>query len=79
MARYTYHGPFQTLELRKGNGNDGKSEFEEVTLAPGSDPITLPEDNPSVVSMLDAGLLRLVPAKSRPASNGAKSQEGEAK
>lgn len=80
MARYTYHGPVQAIELKKGE------DLQEVTLIPGSDPITLPKDHPAIVSMVDAGLLRLVPAQlpqpkpaSQDKSTGNSPTEGEAK
>lgn len=64
MARYTYHGPVQHISIAVGQkkGPDGQmqSEFKDVSLIPGADPVELPADNPVVLGMIDAELLKAV-------------------
>lgn len=58
MASYTYHGPVQHISIATGQtkGSDGvtRSEFEDVALIPGADPVELPADNVIVRGMVDA-------------------------
>ena len=61
MARYTYHGPVQSIALAVGrtkdnNGNE-VSKFKDIDLKPGKETPDLPEDNPIIASMIDAGQL----------------------
>ncbi|WP_299773152.1 hypothetical protein [uncultured Tateyamaria sp.] len=62
MARYTYHGPVQHISIAVGQkkGPDGElqSEFKDVALIPGADPVELPADNDVVLGMIDAKLLQ---------------------
>ncbi len=62
MARYTYHGPVQHISIAVGQkkGPDGElqSEFKDVALIPGADPVELPADNDVVLGMIDTKLLQ---------------------
>ncbi|WP_170433042.1 hypothetical protein [Ruegeria arenilitoris] len=57
MARYIYHGPVQHISIAVGQkkGPDGElqSEFKDVALIPGADPLELPADNDVVKGMID--------------------------
>lgn len=60
MARFTYNGVQQTIALKvsasKNNDGTETSKFVDFTLMNGAS-VDLPESNPIVVSMIDAGLL----------------------
>lgn len=64
MARYTYQGPVQHISIAVGQtkGPDGQmqSEFRDVALIPGADPVDLPADNTVVKGMIDSKLLQEV-------------------
>lgn len=61
MARYTYHGPVQHISIavgqKKGPEGELQSEFTDVALIPGADPVELPSDNDVVKGMIDSKLL----------------------
>lgn len=71
MARYTYHGPVQSLALVTGRikDNDGNDvpEYEALDLHPGRETPDLPQDNPIIGAMIARGLLRPVTAAKKPA------------
>lgn len=83
MARFTYHGPVQSISLAVGSikNKDGQevSDFKDVDLVPGKDVPDLPEDNPIVAAMIELELLRPATTKStkstnKPAKPGAATQ-----
>ncbi len=57
MARYTYHGPVQHISIavgqKKGPDGEMQSEFKDVALIPGAEPLELPADNDVVKGMVD--------------------------
>ena len=61
MARFTYHGPVQSIPLAVGSAKDKDgqqvSRFENFDLVPGKQTPDLPDDNPIVAAMIDSGLL----------------------
>jgi hypothetical protein len=65
MARFTYHGPVQSISLAVGRtkDKDGRevSKFEDFDLVPRSEPFDLPEDNQVVQAMVARKLLRVAP------------------
>lgn len=79
MARFTYHGPVQSIALAVGRikekNGDEVSKFKDIDFIPGEETPDLPDDNPIIASMIDAG--QLVPvtsgsaAKSKPATAAA--------
>lgn len=68
MARYTYHGPVQSISLAvaRTKDKDGNevSKFKDIDLKPGKETPDLPEDNPIIASMIDAGQLVAVSSES---------------
>ncbi len=83
MARFTYHGPVQSIALAVGRTKDKDgnevSKFKDVDLIPGQETPDLPEDNPLVAAMIARQLLRprasktsRKPAKSNAAAQGEK-------
>ena len=61
MAKYTYSGPFDTIELTTTKTVDGDAvkTTEDVRLVPGAQ-VTLPEDHKLVKRMIAAGHLKPV-------------------
>lgn len=68
MARFTYHGPVQSIPLAVGRtkDKDGQevSKFKDIDLVPGKETPDLPEDNPLIAAMIERKLLQPVAAKS---------------
>ncbi len=86
MARFTYHGPVQSIPLAVGStkDNDGRqvSRFEDFDLVLGKETPDLPEDNPIVAAMIDSGLLVPIadraPQKAQPKPAGKSAKPGTA-
>ena len=80
MARYTYHGPVQSISLAVGRAKDKDgqevSKFKDIDLVPGKETPDLPEDNPLVAAMIERKLLQPVAVKSsgKPAKPDAATQ-----
>ena len=83
MARFTYHGPVQSIALAVGRTKDKDgnevSKFKDIDFVPVKQTPDLPEDNPLIASMIDAGQLKPVsteaPAKPKSASTAAQKAE----
>ena len=86
MARFTYHGPVQSIPLAVGStkDKDGQqvSRFEDFDLVPGKQTPDLPDDNPIVAAMIDSGLLVPItdqaPQKAQPKPAGKSAKPGTA-
>ena len=83
MARFTYHGPVQSIPLAVGStkDKDGQqvSRFEDFDLVPGKQTPDLPDDNPIVAAMIDSGLLVPITDRAQPKPKPAgKSKPGAA-
>ncbi len=67
MARFTYHGPVQSIALAVGRTKDKDgneiSKFKDFDFKPGHETPDLPEGNPICVAMIERKLLRLLPSK----------------
>ncbi|MGH1577707.1 hypothetical protein [Planktotalea sp.] len=74
MARFTYHGPAQTVSLAVGKAKDKdgveKSKFKDINFVPGKQTPDLPEGNPLIASMIDSGKLKPVEEKSKAPTGG---------
>ena len=87
MARFTYHGPVQSIPLAVGStkDKDGQqvSRFEDFDLVPGRQTPDLPDDNPIVAAMIDSGLLVPIadqaPQKAQPKPAGKTAKPGTVK
>jgi len=80
MARYTYHGPVQSISLAVGRtkDKDGQevSKFKDIDLVPGRQTPDLPDNNPLVAAMIERKFLRPMAIKSsgKPAKPDAATQ-----
>lgn len=74
MARFTYHGPVQSIALAVGRTKDKEgnevSKFKEIDFVPGAKTPELPEDNPIIASMIDAKQLVAVEPKPKSTNGG---------
>lgn len=83
MARFTYHGPVQTIALAVGRSKDKDgnevSKFKDIDFVPGKETPELPEDNTLIASMIDAGQLKpfSTDARVKPQSASTAAQRAE--